>query len=81
MPSQYAERIVTVPEVMTGKPVIRGTRIPVELVVRMVAQGISTADILQDYPRLTEEDIRASLWYAAAVLAEEDVFPLTPASA
>ena len=58
-----------------GKPVIRGTRIPVELVVRMLADGISEAEILSEYPHLEPEDIRAALHYAARVLADEDVFP------
>ena len=60
---------------MVGKPVIRGTRIPVELIVRMLAQGIPENDILAEYPRLELEDIRAALTYAAQVLAHEDVFP------
>ncbi|MBX7234344.1 MAG: DUF433 domain-containing protein [Caldilineales bacterium] len=76
MPSKYVDRIVTLPDVMTGKPVIRGTRVPVELIVRMVAQGIGAEEILSDYPRLTTQDIQAALWYAADVVAEEDVFPL-----
>jgi uncharacterized protein (DUF433 family) len=54
-------RIQIDPKVMTGKPVIRGTRIPVELVVRMLAQGISEPEILREYPRLKSEDIRAAL--------------------
>ncbi|MFN8483511.1 MAG: DUF433 domain-containing protein [Anaerolineae bacterium] len=70
------ERISTNPNVMVGKPVIRGTRIPVELIVRMLAQGISEAEILREYPRLEPEDIRAALTYAANVLAGEDVFPV-----
>jgi len=67
------------PNIMTGKPVIRGTRIPVEMIVRMLSQGISQDEILQEYSRLTHEDIRASLAYAAYTLSHEDVFPL-PAS-
>ena len=70
------QRISVEPEVMVGKPVIRGTRIPVELIVRMLAQGIPESDILREYPRLQPEDIRAALAYAARVLANEDVFPL-----
>jgi len=70
------QRIELNPHVMVGKPVIRGTRIPVELVVRMLGQGISEADILREYPRLRSEDIRAALLYAADVLAHEDIVPL-----
>ena len=59
------KRIVVDPKVMTGKPVIRGTRIPVEFMIRMLAQGVSEADILREYPRIQTEDIRAALAYAA----------------
>ena len=69
-------RIVINPLVMVGKPVIRGTRITVELIVRMFAQGISEQEILREYPRLKTEDLRAALAYAAQTLAHEDVFPL-----
>ena len=80
MNEQLRQRLSIDPNVMTGKPVIRGTRIPVELIVRMLAQGIPESDILQEYPRLQPEDIRAALANAAQVLAHEDVFPLaTPA--
>lgn len=63
---------------MTGKPVIKGTRVPVELLVRMVAQGISEAETLAEYPRLELADIRAALSYAAMVVAQENIFSLTP---
>jgi uncharacterized protein (DUF433 family) len=76
MAERWIERITIDPLVMVGKPVIRGTRIPVELIVRMLSQGISEADILREYPRLRPEDIQAALAYAASVLAQEDVFPL-----
>lgn len=80
MDEQLWQRITMDPKVMVGKPVIRGTRIPVELIVRMLAQGIPEGDILREYPRLEPEDIRAALTYAARVLAQEEVFPLsTPA--
>ena len=71
----WQERIMLDPAVMTGKPVIRGTRIPVELIVRMLAQGLSEQDIRAEYPRLQPEDLRAALAYAASVLAQEEVFP------
>jgi uncharacterized protein (DUF433 family) len=80
MGEEFKQRITLDPRVMTGKPVIRGTRIPVELIVRMLAQGISEAEILKEYPRLQPQDIRAALAYAARVLTQEEVFPLsTPA--
>jgi len=71
------QRISIKPEILAGKPVIQGTRIPVELIVRMLSQGIHEAEILIEYPGLEVEDIRAALTYAALVLANEDVFPLT----
>ena len=69
-------RIGVNPQIMAGKPVIRGTRIPVELIVRMLVQGVPEQEILQEYPRLQPEDIRAALAYAADVLAGEEVYPL-----
>lgn len=74
---EVQERIEVNPNIMVGKPIIRGTRIPIELIVRLLGQGISEAEILEQYPRLGPEDIRASLLYAAQVLAHEDVLPLT----
>jgi uncharacterized protein (DUF433 family) len=60
-----ADRIEINPAVMLGKPVIRGTRIPVELIVRKLSEGATEADLLDAYPRLTRADIRAALAYAA----------------
>lgn len=62
--------------VMLGKPVIRGTRIPVELILRKLAQNISPDEIVVDYPRLTLEDIQAALAYAAEALSTEETFVL-----
>jgi uncharacterized protein (DUF433 family) len=76
---QMRYRISIDPKVMVGRPVIRGTRIPVELIVRMLAQGISESEILRECPRLHLEDIRAALTYAAEVLAHEDAFPVSVA--
>ena len=76
MNTALLERIVVDPRVMVGKPVIRGTRISVDLIVRMLAQGIPEDEILREYPRLCSDDIRAALSYAAGVLADEDVFPV-----
>jgi uncharacterized protein (DUF433 family) len=76
MDEQIQERVVINPKVMVGKPVIRGTRIPVELILRMFAQGISENEILSEYPRLQPADLRAALAYAAQTLAHEDILPL-----
>jgi len=76
MTEDLHQRITMNPGVMAGKAVIRGTRIAVDLVVRMVAQGIPEEELLREYPRLTKEDIQAALMYAADVVAHEDVYPL-----
>lgn len=70
------ERIEISPKVMLGKPVIRGTRIPVELILRKLAEGALEQDLLDAYPRLTREDIRAAIAYAAEVVAHEENLPL-----
>jgi len=68
-----SDRIEIDPDVMLGKPVIRGTRITVELIVRKLSEGATEADLLDAYPRLRREDIRAALAYAADSLAHETV--------
>jgi uncharacterized protein (DUF433 family) len=73
------DRIVVDSKILTGKPVIRGTRISVELVVELLAAGWSHAQILASYPHLTEEDIRSCLAYAGELLREEKVYPLNTA--
>ena len=60
------ERINIDPAIMMGKPVIRGTRIPVELLLRKLAEGATEAELLEDYPHLTTADIRAAVAYGAA---------------
>ena len=61
-------RIEMDPKVMMGKPVVRGTRITVELLLQKVAEGATEADLLDAYPRLTREDIKAAIGYAADTL-------------
>ena len=63
--------IVRDPKIMLGKPVIKGTRITVELIVRKIADGFSIQDILAGYPHLTENQVRAALEYAAQMIADE----------
>jgi len=70
------ERIKIDPKVMVGKPIIRGTRIPVALILRMLGQGIPIEEILREYPRLERADIEAAITYAAHVVDHEEVFPL-----
>jgi len=73
-------RIEISPGVMMGKPVIRGTRITVELILRKLAEGATEGELLEDYPRLTTEDIRAAMAYGAACVAHEEVVLLADIS-
>lgn len=65
-------RIEINPRIMLGKPVIRGTRIPLELILRKISEGATEADLLDAYPGLAVEDIRAAIGYAADTLAHEE---------
>lgn len=67
---------LTDPKILTGKPLVRGTRISVELVVDVLAAGWSHDQVLTSYPHLTEEGIRACLSYASELLREWNVYPL-----
>lgn len=75
---RVAERIVVDPEVMQGKPVIQGTRITVDLLLRKLSEGATEADLLDAYPHLTVEDVRAALAYAADTVAHEGIVFTTP---
>ena len=70
-------RVEISPSIMQGKPVIRGTRIPVEQILRKLAEGVTTQDLLDAYPRLVADDIRAALDYAADTIAHEAVLTLS----
>jgi uncharacterized protein (DUF433 family) len=76
MPAQG--RIVVNPDLMLGKPVIRGTRITVELILRKLGEGAAPRDLLEAYPHLTTEDIQAAMTYAADTLAHEDTLLVEP---
>ena len=69
----HHERIEIAPDIMDGKPVIRGTRVPVELVLRKLGAGMSPESVLGDHPRLTLDDIHAAQAFAADYLADEDI--------
>ena len=71
-PMQARGRIEVNPNVMLGKPVIRGTRITVELILRKLAEGTTHRELLEAYPHLNEGDIQAAITYAADTLAHED---------
>jgi uncharacterized protein (DUF433 family) len=72
------KRIEINPKVMLGKPVIRGTRIPVELILRKLGEGASEGELLESYPHLTGEDIKAAMTYAADTLAHEEMVLAEP---
>lgn len=74
------ERVEINPAIMMGKPVIRGTRITVELILRKLAGGATEGEMLEDYPHLTIEDIRAAVAYGAASVAHEQVVLLPDVS-
>jgi uncharacterized protein (DUF433 family) len=71
----WRERIEIDPQVMLGKPVIAGTRIPVEQILRKLAASMSVEEILRDYPRLTREDVQAALAYASDAVGSEEILP------
>jgi uncharacterized protein (DUF433 family) len=75
----WQERISIDPKVLVGKPVVKGTRLAVELVIDLLSKGWAQEQILDSYPNLTLEDIRACLAYASEVLHAERVYPLTTA--
>ena len=72
-------RIEVNPKVMLGKPVIRGTRIPVELILRKLSEGATEEDLRSAYPRLTRADIQAAIGYAADSVAHEETIVLAAA--
>lgn len=73
----WADRIAIDPAILDGKPVVRGTRLAVDLIIGLLAQGWSESDVLRNYPGLSREDIAACLQYASEVLQAEKVYPLT----
>ena len=69
--TRYGDRIVCDPEILVGKPTVRGTRIPVELVIAKLARNPDPSELFEDYPRLTIEDVQACLEYALALVERE----------
>ena len=76
---KVADHVELNPKIMMGKPVIRGTRITVELILRRLSEGTNERQLLNAHPRLQKEDIKAALVYAADTIAHEKIIPLSPA--
>jgi uncharacterized protein (DUF433 family) len=72
----WQDRITFDPQVLVGKPTIKGTRIAVEFLVELVAEGWTTQQITANYPQLTADDVSAALHYAGDVLKQERIYPL-----
>ncbi|MCP4696987.1 MAG: DUF433 domain-containing protein [Gammaproteobacteria bacterium] len=74
------ERIIADPAILGGKPVIQGTRLSTEFILDLLASGVSEAEILEDYPHITRDDIHACLRYAARSCKNEVYIELKPAA-
>ncbi len=77
---KWEEKVTTDPDLHHGEPCIAGTRIPVSTIVGCLADGMSSEDVQEEYPQLTDTDIRAALAYAADVLHDDILTPLTGAT-
>jgi uncharacterized protein (DUF433 family) len=76
MPEEELQRISLDRDILAGKPVIKGTRIPVYLILELLASGMSQEEVLKEYPTLKREDIRACLAYASKIVREEEIIPI-----
>ena len=74
MKKVYQERVISHPDLRGGEPCIKGTRIPVSVIVGSLAQGLTREEILSEYPQLTNEDISAALMYASESVQQESVY-------
>ncbi|MCP4372392.1 MAG: DUF433 domain-containing protein [Deltaproteobacteria bacterium] len=70
---EYTKKVVSDPNVMLGKPVIKGTRITVELILRKIAEGMAIEELLEAYPHIKKEDILAAVSYSADVIEREEL--------
>jgi uncharacterized protein (DUF433 family) len=77
--AEWEERIEIDPKILVGKPVVKGTRLAVEFIIELLAQGWPESEVLRNYPGLVQEDIQACLAYASAMLRSERVYPLVVA--
>lgn len=69
----YKGRITVNPDIMLGKPIIKGTRITVELILKKLSEGMSIEELLTAYPHLTKDDILAAISYSADVISQEEL--------
>ena len=69
----YKTRIIADPNIMLGKPIIKGTRITVELLLKKLSEGFTIEDIVSQYPHITKEDVLAAIEYASEVIANEEI--------
>ena len=74
-PQNLSERITFNPQILTGKPIIRGLRISVAMILELLAKGATAEEILEDYPELEAEDIQAALFYAYQLVNKEEINP------
>jgi uncharacterized protein (DUF433 family) len=70
---EYIKRIVSDPDIMLGKPIVKGTRITVELILRKMAEEMTFEELLEAYPHITKDDILAAISYSADVLSKEEL--------
>lgn len=70
---ELLKRITANPEIFGGKPIVRGMRIPADLILSLLAQGVTNEEILEDYPDLEPDDIRACIAYAQAVISNDSI--------
>lgn len=70
------QRIILDEDILAGKPIIKGTRIPVYLVLELLASGMRQEDIMKEYPSLKQEDINACLAYASKIVRKEEIIPI-----
>jgi len=75
-PMDWQTRITLNPDILAGKPIIQGTRLAVEFIIDLLAQGWSNDEVLRNYPGITLEDIQACLSYASAALKAEKVYAI-----
>ena len=75
MEKEFMKRIVVNPKVMVGKPVIKGTRVTVDAILGRLAEGWTFDQILEDFPHITKDDIKAAILYAENIVRGEDIMP------